>query len=308
MLSIIEFTGKRRTNQVQKKPKKKNAPRKDTAPENATPPTRRRQPPADSAAHNLRSTSRSRLSLLERPTLVIERRVRVQIPNSLDSKTSSRQTSSRPVSGLIFSSLSDRSQKTQCGLRFPKSVSSPLSPFSLLAPLRPLINFHSQAANIMSNELVAPDKFFLNRFGMNHGRARANPRQARLERKADYADLYFEYRSSEGLGTRRIDGQSHQQNPSATASACAYAPTIAPATHTQTRVTIDRMRLAAEAAPRDCRSARNRARRSPGRVSGRRHRRALRSPEHPAGRASRWRRAKLLNENRSRGASPRSGA
>src|SRR6266404_2137300 len=51
----------------------------------------------------------------------------------------------------------------------------------------------------MSNELVAPDKFFLNRFGMNHG-ALERILGSALERKADYADLYFEYRSSEGLG------------------------------------------------------------------------------------------------------------
>src|SRR5580698_8000134 len=51
----------------------------------------------------------------------------------------------------------------------------------------------------MSNELVAPDKFFLNRFGMNHG-ALERILGSALERKADYADLYFEYRSAEGLG------------------------------------------------------------------------------------------------------------
>src|SRR3984957_10549597 len=50
----------------------------------------------------------------------------------------------------------------------------------------------------MSNELVAPDKFFLNRFGMNHG-ALERILGSALERKADYADLYFEYKSAEGL-------------------------------------------------------------------------------------------------------------
>ena len=49
----------------------------------------------------------------------------------------------------------------------------------------------------MSNELVAPDKFFLNRFGMNH-RALERILGSALERKADYADLYFEYKSARG--------------------------------------------------------------------------------------------------------------
>ena len=50
----------------------------------------------------------------------------------------------------------------------------------------------------MANELVKPDKFFLNRFGMNEG-ALERILGSALERKADYADLYFEYRSAEGL-------------------------------------------------------------------------------------------------------------
>ena len=50
----------------------------------------------------------------------------------------------------------------------------------------------------MSNELIQPDKFFLSRFGMTES-ALERTLGAALERKADYADLYFEYRSAEGL-------------------------------------------------------------------------------------------------------------
>ena len=51
----------------------------------------------------------------------------------------------------------------------------------------------------MANELVQPEKFFLTRFGMSE-RAFEGILGSALERKADYADLYFEYRSVEGLG------------------------------------------------------------------------------------------------------------
>src|ERR1700739_1223017 len=50
----------------------------------------------------------------------------------------------------------------------------------------------------MANELIQPDKFFLSRFGMTES-ALERTLGAALERKADYADLYFEYRSAEGL-------------------------------------------------------------------------------------------------------------
>jgi len=51
----------------------------------------------------------------------------------------------------------------------------------------------------MANDLVRPEQFFLNRFGMNESGLERILGNA-LERKADYADLYFEYRSAEGLG------------------------------------------------------------------------------------------------------------
>src|SRR5260370_2751159 len=53
--------------------------------------------------------------------------------------------------------------------------------------VRALIMLIHRRQNIMSNELVAPDKFFLNRFGMNPG-ALARILRTVLERTAAYAD------------------------------------------------------------------------------------------------------------------------
>src|SRR5258708_10844463 len=112
--------------------------------------------------------------------------------------------------------------------------------------MRPLINLVTQAANIMSNELVAPDKFFLNRFGMNHG-ALERILGSALERKADYADLYFEYRSSEGLGLEEsmVNHTSKSVSHGVGVRVCADDRT---GYAYSDEVTIDRMRLAAEAA------------------------------------------------------------
>src|SRR5713101_9782953 len=106
--------------------------------------------------------------------------------------------------------------------------------------------FQSQAANTMSNELVAPDKFFLNRFGMNHG-ALERILGSALERKADYADLYFEYRSSEGLGLEEsmVNHTSKSVSHGVGVRVCADDRT---GYAYSDEVTIDRMRLAAEAA------------------------------------------------------------
>src|SRR5216683_1850209 len=104
----------------------------------------------------------------------------------------------------------------------------------------------SQAANKMSNELVAPDKFFLNRFGMNHG-ALERILGSALERKADYADLYFEYRSAEGLGLEEsmVNHTSKSISQGVGVRVCAEDRTGYAYTD---EVTVDRMRLAAEAA------------------------------------------------------------
>src|SRR6266446_8872018 len=98
----------------------------------------------------------------------------------------------------------------------------------------------------MSNELVAPDKFFLNRFGMNHG-ALERILGSALERKADYADLYFKYRSSEGLGLEEsmVNHTSKSVSHGVGVRVCADDRT---GYAYSDEVTIDRMRLAAEAA------------------------------------------------------------
>src|ERR1039457_3242219 len=101
----------------------------------------------------------------------------------------------------------------------------------------------------MSNDLVAPDKFFLNRFGMDHV-ALEQILGSALERKADYADLYFEYRSAEGLGLEEsmVNHTSKSVSHGVGVRVCAED-------HTgyaySDEVTIDRMRLAAEGGPAD---------------------------------------------------------
>jgi hypothetical protein len=98
----------------------------------------------------------------------------------------------------------------------------------------------------MPNELIVPDKFFLNRFGMNHG-ALERILGSALERKADYADLYFEYRSAEGLGLEEsmVNHTSKSISQGVGVRVCAEDRTGYAYTD---EVTVDRMRLAAEAA------------------------------------------------------------
>src|SRR5271155_862869 len=111
---------------------------------------------------------------------------------------------------------------------------------------RALIMLISQAAKIMSNELVAPDKFFLNRFGMNHG-ALERVLGSALERKADYADLYFEYRSAEGLSLEEsiVNHTSKSISHGVGVRVCAEDRT---GYAYSDEVTVDRMKVAAEAA------------------------------------------------------------
>jgi len=98
----------------------------------------------------------------------------------------------------------------------------------------------------MSNELVAPDKFFLNRFGLSERNFERILGTA-LERKADYADLYFEYRSAEGLGLEEsmVNHTSKSVSHGVGVRVCAEDRT---GYAYSDEVTIDRMRLAAEAA------------------------------------------------------------
>jgi TldD protein len=98
----------------------------------------------------------------------------------------------------------------------------------------------------MANELVKPEKFFLTRFGMNEG-ALERILGAALERKADYADLYFEYRSAEGLSLEEsmVNHTSKSVSHGVGVRVCAEDRT---GYAYSDEVSVDRMRVAAEAA------------------------------------------------------------
>jgi TldD protein len=98
----------------------------------------------------------------------------------------------------------------------------------------------------MANELIQPDKFFLSRFGMTES-ALERTLGAALERKADYADLYFEYRSAEGLSLEDsiVNRTSKSVSHGVGVRVCAEDRT---GYAYSDEVTVDRMRLAAEAA------------------------------------------------------------
>jgi TldD protein len=98
----------------------------------------------------------------------------------------------------------------------------------------------------MPNELVAPEKFFLTRFGMTE-RAFERILGTALERKADYADLYFEYRDAEALGLEEsmVNHTSKSISQGVGVRVCAEDRT---GYAYSDEVTVDRMRIAAEAA------------------------------------------------------------
>ncbi|HVN63207.1 MAG TPA: metallopeptidase TldD-related protein, partial [Candidatus Binataceae bacterium] len=98
----------------------------------------------------------------------------------------------------------------------------------------------------MANEIVPADKFFLNRFGIDQP-AFERVLGAALERKADYADLYFEYRDAEGLGLEEsmVNHTSKSVSHGVGVRVCAEDRT---GYAYSDEVTIDRMKLAAEAA------------------------------------------------------------
>jgi TldD protein len=98
----------------------------------------------------------------------------------------------------------------------------------------------------MANELVQPEKFFLNRFGMNESGLERILGSA-LERKADYADLYFEYRSAEGLGLEESIVKHTSKAVSHGVGVCVCAEDRTGYAYSD-EVTFDRMRVAAEAA------------------------------------------------------------
>jgi len=98
----------------------------------------------------------------------------------------------------------------------------------------------------MANELIQPDRFFLDRFGLNE-RAFERTLGTALERKADYSDLYFEFRSTEALTLE-------ESIVSKTAKSVSQGVGVRVCAEDRTgyaysdEVTVDRMRLAAETA------------------------------------------------------------
>src|SRR5690349_11138528 len=98
----------------------------------------------------------------------------------------------------------------------------------------------------MANELVRPERFFQTRFGMNEG-AMEQILGSALERKADYADIYFEYRNAEGLSLEEsmVNSTSKSVSQGVGVRVCAEDRT---GYAYSDEVTIDRMRIAAEAA------------------------------------------------------------
>ncbi len=98
----------------------------------------------------------------------------------------------------------------------------------------------------MADELVTPEKFFLSRFGMNENALERTLGSA-LQRKADYADLYFEYRAAEGLSLEEsiVNHTSKSVSQGVGVRVCAEDRT---GYAYSDEVTVDRMRLAAETA------------------------------------------------------------
>jgi TldD protein len=98
----------------------------------------------------------------------------------------------------------------------------------------------------MANEVVEPDRFFLNRFGLNE-RAFERTLGTALARKADYADLYFEFRSAEALSLEEsiVNKTAKSISQGVGVRVCAEDRT---GYAYSDEVTVDRMRLAAETA------------------------------------------------------------
>jgi TldD protein len=95
-------------------------------------------------------------------------------------------------------------------------------------------------------DLVKPEKFFLSRFGMNES-ALEQALGSALERKADYADLYFEYRSAEALSLEEsiVNHTAKSVSHGVGVRVCAEDRT---GYAYSDEVTPDRMRIAAETA------------------------------------------------------------
>src|SRR5271169_4948591 len=98
----------------------------------------------------------------------------------------------------------------------------------------------------MTQEIVKPEKFFLERFGMNESALERTIGSA-LERRADYADLYFEYRNAEGLSLEESIVKHTNKSVSHGVGVRVCAEDRTGYAYSD-EVTVDRMRLAAEAA------------------------------------------------------------
>ncbi len=98
----------------------------------------------------------------------------------------------------------------------------------------------------MANELIQPDKFFLNRFGLSE-RAFEKVLDTALERRADYADIYFEWRSNESINLEdsMVNRTAKSVNQGCGVRVCAQERT---GYAYSDEITVDRMRLAAQTA------------------------------------------------------------
>jgi TldD protein len=99
---------------------------------------------------------------------------------------------------------------------------------------------------IMSNEVVKPEKILLARFAIDE-RAFERVLDSALERKADYADLYFEYQSAQSVSMEdsMVNRTSRSISQGVGVRVCAEDRT---GYAYSDEVTVDRMRIAAEAA------------------------------------------------------------
>ncbi len=98
----------------------------------------------------------------------------------------------------------------------------------------------------MANQLIQPDKFFLTRFGLNE-RAFERVLDTALERRADYADIYFEWRSNESVNLEdsMVNRTAKSVSQGCGVRVCAEERTGYAYTD---EITVDRMRLAAQTA------------------------------------------------------------
>src|SRR5215468_5877874 len=98
----------------------------------------------------------------------------------------------------------------------------------------------------MTKELARPEKFFLDHFGMSE-RAFESILGTALERKADHADLYFEYKDAESLALEEsmVNHTAKRVSHGVGVRVCAEDRT---GYAYSDEVTVDRMRLAAESA------------------------------------------------------------